>query len=216
MAVLYVALLVTAGLAGAPVSRKFPIATAVAFGLVAVFSLLQLTVAPALYEALRRDRAAIAGGELWRLVTSFVVQDSGWPGTIFNLVTLAVIGTLAERRWGTVRWIGLALVVQVLGDLWGLVVYPVGAGTSLVNFGLAASLAAAALLGEPDRRRRLAAAVSLVVALVLLVLGDIHGGAAVLGALGGAALARLEVSRPGPRSGAPGRFRRVPRWPSGR
>jgi hypothetical protein len=87
------------------------------------------------------------------------------------------------------RWLGLALVVQVLGDLWGLVVQPIGAGTSLVNFGLAASLAVAALLLEADRRRRAPAVASLVVALVLLVLGDIHGGAAAIGAAIGAALA---------------------------
>ncbi|MGI5239845.1 rhomboid family intramembrane serine protease [Dactylosporangium sp. CA-139066] len=192
LSVLYIALLVTAGVAGAnlrDLERRRPIVTASAFVVVAVFSLLQLTVAPALFEALRRDRSAIAHGELWRLVTSFVVQDSGWTGTIFNLLTLAVIGTLAERLWGPARWLALALVVQVLGDLWGLVVQPLGAGTSLVDFGLAASLAAAALVLDAERRARVPAVAALAVAVVLLVLGDIHGGAAVIGAAGGAALA---------------------------
>ncbi|MEV8510723.1 rhomboid family intramembrane serine protease [Dactylosporangium sp. NPDC051484] len=194
--VLYVLLLVTAGVAGAGLrgsqapgaAPRPPIATMAAFVLVAVPSLLQLTLAPALFEALRRDRAAIGDGQLWRLVTSFVVQDSGWPGTIFNLLTLAVLGALAEQHWGPARWVVLALTVQVLGDLWGLVVQPVGAGTSLVIFGSAASLAVAALLLETGPRSRLPAIVSLLVALVLLVLGDIHGGAALFGAVVGAVL----------------------------
>ncbi|MER7006212.1 rhomboid family intramembrane serine protease [Dactylosporangium sp. NPDC000555] len=197
MSVLYIVLLVTAGVAGAGLrgspapgaAQRPPIATMAAFVLVAVPSLLQLTLAPALFEALRRDRAAIGDGQLWRLVTSFVVQDSGWPGTIFNLLSLAVLGTLAEQLWGRARWVVLALTVQVLGDLWGLVVQPVGAGTSLVIFGSAASLAVAALLLETGPRSRLPATVSLLVALVLLVLGDIHGGAALLGAVVGALLA---------------------------
>ncbi|WP_344617578.1 rhomboid family intramembrane serine protease [Dactylosporangium salmoneum] len=197
LTVLYIVLLVTAGIAGASlrgvrepgVARRPPVATMATFAVVAVCSLLQLTVAPGLFEALRRDRAAIAGGEVWRLVTSVVVQDGGWSGTIFNLVALAVLGTFAERLWGTGRWLGVALVVQVLGGLWGLVVQPVGAGTSLVDFGLGASLAAGAVVLGAGPRSRGPAAVSLAAALALLVLGDIHGGAALVGAAAGAALA---------------------------
>ncbi|MER7282773.1 rhomboid family intramembrane serine protease [Dactylosporangium sp. NPDC000244] len=201
--VLYLVLLMTAGAAGAGLAagRRLPPATAVLFGLVAVVSGLQLTVAPGLFEALRRDRSAIAHGEVWRLVTSCFVQDGGWPGTIFNLLALAVLGTMAERLWGTARWLLLALVVQVLGGLWGLVVQPVGGGTSLVDFGLAASLAVGALTLGSGHRPRVAAAVTLLAALALLVLGDIHGGAATAGAAGGALLA-LERRRA-----------TLPRWP---
>ncbi|MEV6931408.1 rhomboid family intramembrane serine protease [Dactylosporangium sp. NPDC051485] len=203
--VLYIVLLVTAGVAGASLrgtwepgaARRPPVATMATFAVVAVFSLLQLTVAPGLFEALRRDRAAIADGQVWRLVTSVVVQDGGWPGTISNLVALAVLGTLAERLWGTGRWLGIALAVQVLGGLWGLVAQPVGAGTSLVDFGLGASLAAAAVLLGTEPRSRGPAAVSLACAVALLVLGDIHGGAAVAGAAvaGAAAGAALAIRR---------------------
>ena len=198
LSVLYVVVLVTAGMAGAGLlrarppapPRRAPVATMVALVLTAVPSLLQLTVAPGLFAALRRDRAAIGDGQLWRLVTSFAVQDSGWPGLIFNLAALAVIGTLAERLWGPARWVCVALAVQVLGNLWGLVVQPVGAGTSLVNYGLAASLAAAALVLGASRPP---AVVSLAFALVLLALGDIHGGAALLGGLFGGLFAALDA-----------------------
>ncbi|MEV4510200.1 rhomboid family intramembrane serine protease [Dactylosporangium sp. NPDC049525] len=196
LSVLYVVLLVTAATAGgglhpagpAAPARRPPVATMVAFALTAVPSLLQLTLAPALFEALRRDRAAIADGQLWRLVTSFAVQDSGWPGLIFNLIALAVLGTLAERCWGPARWVAIALAAQLLGSLWGLVVQPVGAGTSLVNFGLAGALAAAALLRETAPRTRVPATAALIATLTLLALADIHGGAALTGALAGAAL----------------------------
>lgn len=196
LSVVYIVLLVTAGMAGGGLLRsqpprlpRPPFATMAALVLTAVPSLVQLTVTPGLYETLRRDRAAIGDGELWRLLTSFAVQDSGWPGLIFNVIALAVIGTLAERLWGTARWLVLAVTVQVLGNLWGLVVQPVGAGTSLVNYGLAASLAAASVVLGTGPRLRVPAAVSLLAALLLLALTDIHGGAALLGALAGATLA---------------------------
>lgn len=205
LSVLYVLLLVTAGLAGAsrtPGPRRPPVVTAVAFALTAVPSLVQLTVAPVLFERLHRDRAAILDGQVWRLATSFAVQDNGWTGLVFNLVALAVLGTVAERRWGPARWVVVALAAQAAGSLWGLLVQPVGGGTSLVNFGLAGSLAAAAVLSGSGRRDRLPGAVSLAAAVALLALADIHGGAALTGALTAALL--LRRAAPARPPGAPG------------
>ncbi|WP_433046914.1 rhomboid family intramembrane serine protease [Dactylosporangium sp. CS-033363] len=189
--VLYLVLLVAAGVAGPRVRavRRVPVATIALFAVIAVFTLLQLTVAPGLFETLRRDRSLVAGGEVWRLVTSALVQDSGWSGAVFNLVALAVLGTFAERLWGTARWIALVAVVQVLGGLWALYAQPVGAGTSLFDFGLGAALAAAALvLGRPWQR--VVAVVSLLAGLALLVISDVHGGPALVGAAAGFLLAR--------------------------
>ncbi|MFI5910652.1 rhomboid family intramembrane serine protease [Dactylosporangium sp. NPDC051541] len=191
---LYLVLLITAGRAGSGLRgprRHPPIATCALFAAVATFSFLQLLAAPALFTALRRDRAAIADGQVWRLLTSTVVQDGGWPGTIFNLIALAVLGILAERLWGTRHWLALALVVQVLGSLWGLVVQPVGAGTSLVDFGLAGALATTAALAT----RHPLGFVALAAGLALLLLGDIHGGAALSGALFAVAAHRIQVRR---------------------
>ncbi|WP_433206249.1 rhomboid family intramembrane serine protease [Dactylosporangium sp. CS-047395] len=189
--VLYLVLLVTAGVAAprTPPARRVPVATAALFAVIAVVTLLQLTVAPGLFEALRRDRAAIGDGQVWRLVSSALVQDSGWSGAVFNLVALAVLGTFAERLWGTTRWIALVVTVQVLGGLWALYAQPVGAGTSLIDFGLGASLAAAGLLLGPAWRRAVAA-VSLLAGLALLLLSDVHGGPALVGAAAGVLLTR--------------------------
>ena len=197
LSLLYVLLLVTAGMAGtnllravAPGPRRVPVVTSVAFALTAVPSLVQLTVAPALFGQLGRDRAAIVDGQVWRLATSFAVQDSGWAGLVFNLVALAFLGTVAERVWGRARWVVVAVAAQAAGSLWGLLVQPVGGGTSLVNFGLAGSLTAVAVLSGAGRRTWLPGAVSLAAAVVLLGLADIHGGAALTGALTAAVLLR--------------------------
>ncbi|GAA3452026.1 rhomboid family intramembrane serine protease [Dactylosporangium matsuzakiense] len=180
LTVLYIGFLGTAGWAGSGLRGPHrPIATWVVFAAVAVFSFLQLLAAPALFTALRRDRTAIADGQFWRLLTSAVVQDGGWAGTIFNLIALAALGLLAERLWGTRRWLALALCVQILGGLWGLVVQPIGAGTSLIDFGLGGALATTAAVVH----RSPLAVVSLAAGSALLLLGDIHGGAVLAGAL---------------------------------
>ena len=164
-----------------------------AVGVVAAPSLLQLTVLPGLLETLQRDRALIGAGQLWRLVTALVVQDGGWPGTAFNLVFLLLLGSAASRVWTGRQWLLVALASGVGGQLWGLLVQPVGAGNSVVNFGLAGSLAVVALRGR-TRAARVLGGVSLLGALVLLAVGDIHGGAAAVGAAVGALLHRRTTS----------------------
>jgi rhomboid protease GluP len=195
-AVLYVLLYASAIRAGLGLvaqrgrsGRRIPIATIAAAVVVGVPTVLQLTLVPALLDNLERDRASIAGGEAWRLLTSLVVQDGGWAGSIFNLVTLVVVGAVAERVWGAVRWTAIALVAGVAGQLWGLMVQPVGAGNSVAVFGLAAAVSVAALR-HGDRGTRVAAALALLVGAVLLLTGDIHGGAATAGALTGWAMDR--------------------------
>lgn len=64
---------------------------------------------------------------------------------------------------------------------------PVGAGGSVVVFGPTAASAVAAVVRGPVSAR-VAGAVALLGGLALLALADLHGGAAVLGALVGVAL----------------------------
>jgi membrane associated rhomboid family serine protease len=188
-AVLYSVLLAAAVWAGLGViagrrsdgDRRVPVATITALVVVGVPTLLQLSVVPSLLSNLERDRTAIGDGQVWRLVTSLVVQDGGRAGSIFNLASLAIVGVIAERVWGAKRWAVVALASGVAAELWGLVVQPVGAGNSVAVFGLAASVAAVALVSG-NSATRIPAAVSLLVAVALLIAGDIHGGAAAVGA----------------------------------
>ena len=182
-------LLATRGPRGA--RRRVPVATIVALVVVGVPTLLQFTAVPSLLDALERDRERIFDGELWRFVTPIVVQDSGATGTITNLLSLALIGVIAEWIWGPARWVLIGLGSGLLAELWGLLVDPVGAGNSVVVYGLAASVAVVAVVRGRGPARILAV-VSLVGAAVLLGVGDLHGGAAAVGAAIGAILVFTE------------------------
>jgi rhomboid protease GluP len=161
--------------------RPPPIATAVAVLVIGTVSLVQLTGAPSLLGDLQRDRAAIADGEVWRLLTALTTQDGGAAGAISNLVLLAVLGTLAERVLGGPRAVAGWWAGALGGELVGLAWQPVGAGNSVGNLGLVGALAVAALATVIARRRTVPLLVALVVVLVggaaLLVGRDIHGAA---------------------------------------
>jgi membrane associated rhomboid family serine protease len=178
---------------------QLPLATVGTLLAVGTVSVLQLTLFPELLGDLQRNRQAITHGEVWRLVTALVVQDGGWPGTVFNLAALAVVGSVAEVRWGRRRWLGIALASGIGAQFWGLLVQPSGAGNSVLVFGLAASLHVLALRDGP-RLARVPAVAGLVTGAVLLGAGDLHGGAAAIGAAGAAALLRSRAGAPDPAS----------------
>jgi rhomboid protease GluP len=165
---------------------KWPWATTIALVIVGVPTLAQFTLAPMLLENFERNWTLIARGQVWRLLTSLVVQDGGLVGAIFNLVALAVIGVAAEQVWGSKRWTAIALAAGFGAQFWGKIVQPVGGGNSVAVFGLAASVAVLAVL-QGVGMQRLLGLISLLGAAVLLVVGDIHGGAATIGALLGLA-----------------------------
>lgn len=122
----------------------------------AAVALLALLPRPALL-ALVYDRAAVARGEAWRLLTaSFVhvtLRHLAW-----NLVALAVVAALVGRRLGTLGWSAVTLVAA-LGAGTGLLLLSPGtgamAGLSAVLHGLAAAGAWAESL-RGDRRAGLA------------------------------------------------------------
>lgn len=186
--VLYLVLLVAAlassratGAGARPVSRQ-PVATLSTLAIVGVPTLLELTVKPELLELLQRDAELIGRGQVWRLVTALVVQDGGVLGAAFNLATLAVVGVAAEQAWGARRWIAIAGISGVGAELWGLAVQPVGGGNSVIVLGLAGSLASLAVRHSVGAAQRLGV-VALTISVVLLAIGDIHGGAATIGAV---------------------------------
>ncbi|MEV4618070.1 rhomboid family intramembrane serine protease [Asanoa sp. NPDC049573] len=127
--------------------RRYPLTSAV-FVVTAVPSLLQFAF-PSVLTTLQRT-PAIRDGEVWRLVTSLVVQDGGWFGTISNLFFLVVVGSLAElvlRRWlWAVCYFGFGLVAEVIAVVW----QPTGGGNSIAICGLAGALTVA-LLTRPLR-----------------------------------------------------------------
>jgi membrane associated rhomboid family serine protease len=136
---------------------------------------------PAILSALRRDYARFLGGDWWRLITPLFVQDGGIAGAVFNLVSLLLVGGIAEQLWGSKRMIGIFFVGGVVGEAVAFAWQPIGAGNSVGNFSLAASVAVACLAPQVSRMTQMAALLALSADAVLVLLKDIHGAAAVAG-----------------------------------
>ena len=136
--------------------------------------------------------------EYWRLVTGSIVQDGGLEGTIFNLVVLFVVGTLAVYAWGAARAIGL-FVVGVIGfNLVATYAFAApGGGNSAATIFLGTSmvaLAAARLRSVPVLA---ATAVVVVAGAVLLAVNDAHGIPILAGLATGAGLVLAGRERDG-------------------
>lgn len=156
--------------------------------LVAIPSLVQFAWHP-IYDQLSRQPAAIHRGQLWRLVTSAAVQDGGVAGTLFNLVSLAVILALAERLWAAWAVVLLSVVGVVAFNVMATYVSPsAGGGNSAMTFFVAASIVGLMWVRHRSAVTALAAAVTAVVGVVLLALLDAHGEAVLAGLLIGVLL----------------------------
>ncbi len=154
--------------------------------------LLALTVAvpttlqfffPEILSALRRDFSKFAAGDWWRLVTPLFVQDAGVAGALFNLVSLLMVASVAEQIWGWKRMLWIFFLGGILSEAVAMSWQPVGAGNSVANFSLAASISVACLVARKDRFPRMLACLGLAAGIVLLVSKDIHGAAALIGAV---------------------------------
>lgn len=203
---LYVLVLCGALAVGREVVRggvaRFPVGTLISVVIVGVPTAVQLFAASSLLSLLERDWPRTLDGQWWRVLTSLVVQDGGWSGALLNLVSLAVVGFFAEQAWGRGPYVVIALIAGIGAQFWGAVVQPVGAGNSVAVFGLAASVA---VMGF--RRRsvlaRVASIATMLGGLLLLILGDLHGGAFALGTVSAVILTirRSAAERLRPRPG---------------
>jgi membrane associated rhomboid family serine protease len=131
---------------------RFPIATVVTTILTVLGAVAQIRD-PRVLEAWRRNPEAMYAGQWWRVFTPLLVQSEGWGQIFFNIASLAVVGWLAERRLGTLRWLVLYLVVGLVSEVAGYSLDSTGAGNSLAVCGLAGGLAAV-LLTRPGRASR--------------------------------------------------------------
>jgi rhomboid protease GluP len=173
---------------------QLPRATLVLTAAITVSTLLQF-VFPAILILFRRDAGAFLAGDWWRIITPLFVQDGGVSGSIFNLASLFLVGSLAEQLWGSRRWLVIFFVGGILSEAIALAWQPVGAGNSVANFALAGSIAVACLTSKPGRPAHMAAGLALVSGILLLLLRDIHGAATGLGAVIALALIWLDHRR---------------------
>lgn len=119
---------------------RYPATVVSALVVTIVFALQWFLPLVALFE---RDGAAIADGQWWRILTSFLVQGSGWGQYVFNTLGLLVVGGAVERTRGTAWWLVTALTAQVVTSLVVLAWDPAtqDSGSSLVVSGLVGVLA---------------------------------------------------------------------------
>jgi membrane associated rhomboid family serine protease len=144
---------------------------------------------PEVLDALRRDRDALADGEWWRLGTPLVVQDGGWAGTIFNIVTLLILGAFVECLFGRRTLLGIYLSAGLVseGFAYTLLQHQGYAGNSVAVMGLA-GLLAVAYLRTHAAQVRVAGAIALLGGAGLIVTANLHGVGFAVGALAGIAL----------------------------
>lgn len=193
---------------------------------VAVPTLLQVTVWPGLFDAGMRSRARIEDGQVWRLLTSMTLQDGWTSGAVFNLAILAVTVVLCGPVLVGWRFPVMFVVGGLLANLATLATQgadgagnsmatmvtvivvmllvrasprdaarPTGADPDAEKTGRDPSSGAAA--SQPSAMERWAPVVAVVVAgAVLVVTGDEHGWAVVIGLVLGTSAARLGIWAP--------------------
>ena len=150
---------------------------------------------PTIVPLLQRDAAAFSAGDWWRIITPLFVQDGGISGTTFNLVSLLLVGIVAEQVWNRDSMLILFFAGGVIGELVALAWQPIGAGNSVANFSLAGGLVVACLVKRSSRSTQLAALFALGAAVVLIALKNIHGAAAMAGLFLALLLSRLRRTR---------------------
>ena len=141
-------------------------------------------VFPEILSAFRRNREALLAGEWWLMVTPLFVQASGWKQCCVNGVTAIIFCPLAERLYGK-RLLVLYFVSGVLGEIFGYVWSPNGAGSSLGIAGVIGGLFAFTFLHpqETTRLARILAIFGFAGAFALCFYRDTHGPPILIGAL---------------------------------
>ena len=172
-------------------ARRLPRATLALAVLVAVPTTLQFFF-PAVVDLFERNPSRIAAGEWWRLATSLLVQDGGVTGSVFNMIGLLLVGSVAERYWGGRRCVIVFALGGIAANAVALAWQPVGAGNSVANFALAGSVVVACLRSHRSRLVSLTALLALGAETWLMLLKDIHGAAALVGVATAVAMIALQ------------------------
>lgn len=185
---------------------------------VALFALLYVNGGPTSDATLQAFGALsprlIEGGQWWRVVTSMFLHASV-PHILFNMTSLFAVGTLAERLYGSLKYLAIYLGAGLIGSLasFGYAVATgrldvLGVGASGAIFGVAGALLTLPFQSSnviPPRLRRRISTSLLPLVLLSLVISyltpNVDNGAHIGGLLGGIALSFLfplirEVPRP--------------------
>ena len=109
---------------------EMPTATGLVVSITAIVTGLQWIVR-ALPELMQRSPAVLTTGERWRLLTPIFINRPYSAELILNLVALLAVGAVAERCWGSRRWLLFYFVGGLIGESAGLAWRPTGMGSSV-------------------------------------------------------------------------------------
>jgi rhomboid protease GluP len=177
--------------------RRFPGLTLAVFLATAAVTAASLYF-PQIATTLERNGPLIAEGQVWRLVTTWLVETDGWTQIAVNFAGLAVFGTLVEILVGGFWWIIGYVVAGLAGETAALWWQPVGGGNSVAVCGLIGVFSMWQVRRQRDigPQRFIGPFFWLALGLVFLARADIHGAALVAGfAVGAAAFARPPQAR---------------------
>ncbi|MFD8306762.1 rhomboid family intramembrane serine protease [Streptomyces sp. NPDC059690] len=170
-----------------PRTWRRPVPKAAA-GLVATMAGLGVAqwLTPAMVDALERH----PHGAWWRAVTALMVQSSGWPQFLFNLVALAVVAPVAERHFGPWRMVLVFAASGVTAQAVSMAGWSLqGGGDSVAICGLVGALATwYAVRGSVLALRRVTLLIP-AAGLALCLLANNHGIGLLVGCLLGVGLA---------------------------
>ncbi|MGB4861220.1 MAG: rhomboid family intramembrane serine protease [Tepidiformaceae bacterium] len=156
---------------------RFPLAT-VALVLVTFVLSAVGNSSQSFLDALARDRSQLLDGEWWRLATPLFVQDGGWPGTTFNVVSLLVLGSIVESTFGRRAMLAVYFTAGLVSEAFAYTLLQGQgfAGNSVAVMGLAGLLTVALLrsriLPLPARANGAFAAVA---GSLLVATANLHG-----------------------------------------
>jgi membrane associated rhomboid family serine protease len=101
---------------------------------------------PVIVRDLERNAVAIAAGQWWRLVTSWLVHDHWWQLSL-NCLLLVLFGFETEHLFSRFQAFSVYLTGGIAGEIAGCFWQPVGAGNSVAVCGLLGGLLVAGLAG---------------------------------------------------------------------
>jgi membrane associated rhomboid family serine protease len=162
--------------------KKRPVATVSVLSVTGILTVLQY-VFPPLLPLLERTPSALVRHEWWRLFTPLFAHSDGLRQVAFNFPAILIVGILAERIFGHVRWIVIYFTCGLVGEVAAYAWHPTGAGASVAGAGLLGSLAFWLLHDGKVVQAQIGGGIILVGSLILVYFHDIHGPPILAGAL---------------------------------
>ncbi|MGI8484213.1 MAG: rhomboid family intramembrane serine protease [Thermomicrobiales bacterium] len=182
---------------GKRVRGPFPLSSLVILVVTSAFTAWQFIDSDVL-GSLQRNSGDLSSGRIWKLVPPLFVQGDGWHGAIINTIAFLIVVPVAERVYGRRRVLLMYFVPGVIGQAAGFLWDTSGAGNSVAIAGLIGGFLTLELVHSHHLPRFawIFAMIGLIAALVLTVLGDMHGPPILAGALLGYVLNHLSPMLP--------------------